>query len=147
MLHTRFKAESPVLKVGSCHGTQLKVTGLSALPRKPNLDKLAALLRPSLPERSALRFSFAAPPRTFVILRRSEGSPKNLNVGICDDCSFRAATLAEASPPSCYTTQRNERKTLQRGARGPAAHHVHLQTSRSPGRRTPTRLARGRSFP
>ncbi len=41
MLHTRFKAESPVLKVGSCHGTQLKVTGLSALSRKPNLDKLA----------------------------------------------------------------------------------------------------------
>src|SRR5579863_9011957 len=46
MLHTRFKAESPVLKVGSCRGTQLKVTGLSALQRKPNLDKLAALLRP-----------------------------------------------------------------------------------------------------
>src|SRR6266481_1453800 len=42
MLHTRFKAESPVLKVGSCHGTQLKVTGLSALSRKPNLDKLGA---------------------------------------------------------------------------------------------------------
>jgi hypothetical protein len=39
MLHTRFTAESPVLKVGSCHGTQLKVTGLSALSRKPNLDK------------------------------------------------------------------------------------------------------------
>src|SRR5579859_4874250 len=46
MLHTRFKAESPVLKVGSCHGTQLKVTGLSALSRKPNLDKLGA--RPAL---------------------------------------------------------------------------------------------------
>src|SRR5579863_3457453 len=42
MLHTRFKAESPVLKVGSCHGTQLKVTGLSALSRKPNLDKLGS---------------------------------------------------------------------------------------------------------
>src|SRR6202051_1867767 len=40
MLHTRFKAESPVLKVGSCHGTQPKVAGLSALSRKPNLDRL-----------------------------------------------------------------------------------------------------------
>src|ERR1700732_2595741 len=47
MLHTRFKAESPVLRVGSCHGTQPKVTGLSALPRKPNLDKLAACRAPA----------------------------------------------------------------------------------------------------
>src|ERR1700747_1524126 len=43
MLHTRFKAESPVLKVGSRHGTQPTVTGLSAFSRKPNLDKPAAL--------------------------------------------------------------------------------------------------------
>src|SRR6266478_4279087 len=47
MLHTRFKAESPVLRVGSCHGTQPKVTGLSALPRKANLDKPAACRAPS----------------------------------------------------------------------------------------------------
>src|ERR1700740_1255166 len=43
MLHTRFKAESPVLKVGSRHGTQPTVTGLSAFSRKPNLDKPAAM--------------------------------------------------------------------------------------------------------
>src|SRR6267143_4176284 len=47
MLHTRFKAESPVLRVGSCHGTQPKVTGLSALPRKANLDKPAACRAPT----------------------------------------------------------------------------------------------------
>jgi hypothetical protein len=47
MLHTRFKAESPVLEVGSCHGTQPKVTGLSAFFRKPNLDKLAACRAPT----------------------------------------------------------------------------------------------------
>src|SRR5216683_2493411 len=47
MLHTRFKAESPVLKVGSSHGTQPKVTGLSALFRKPNLDKPAACRAPT----------------------------------------------------------------------------------------------------
>src|SRR5258708_31951639 len=46
MLHTRFKEDSPVLSVGSCHGTQPKVTGLSALPRKPNLDKPAACCAP-----------------------------------------------------------------------------------------------------
>src|ERR1700676_1671120 len=40
ILHARFKAESPVAKVGSRHGTQPEVTGLSALSRKPNLDKL-----------------------------------------------------------------------------------------------------------
>src|SRR6202051_3405082 len=47
MLHTRFKAESPVLSVGSCHGTQPKLTGLSALPQKPNLDKPAACRAPT----------------------------------------------------------------------------------------------------
>src|SRR6266404_6226128 len=47
MLHTRFKAESPVLRVGSCHGTQPKVTGLSALPRKANLDKPATCRAPT----------------------------------------------------------------------------------------------------
>src|SRR6267142_6723565 len=54
MLHTRFKAESPVLRVGSCHGTQPKVTGLSALPRKANLDKPAACRAPTTSRR---RFS------------------------------------------------------------------------------------------
>src|SRR5882762_11429467 len=57
MLHTRFKAESPVLRVGSCHGTQPKVTGLSALPRKANLDKPAACRAPT----GQLRFQLHLP--------------------------------------------------------------------------------------
>src|SRR6266478_4481092 len=68
MLHTRFKAESPVLKVGSCHGTQLKVTGLSALSRKPNLDKLGA--------RPALRL---ATNQTLLILRTSDKDVRRIS--------------------------------------------------------------------
>src|SRR5216683_659862 len=59
MLHTRFKAESPVLKVGSSHGTQPKVTGLSALFRKPNLDKPAACRAPTVSTQPAFISFFA----------------------------------------------------------------------------------------
>src|SRR5579863_8505627 len=73
MLHTRFKAESPVLKVGSCHGTQLKVTGLSALSRKPNLDKLAACRAPTGKERCAELVFAGGLFRSSVLVARGHG--------------------------------------------------------------------------
>src|SRR5580692_3896325 len=46
-LHTRPKAESAVPYLSSCHGTRRKAAGLSALSRKPNLDKLGACPAPT----------------------------------------------------------------------------------------------------
>src|SRR6267142_2625404 len=97
MLHTRFKAESPVLRVGSCHGTQPKVTGLSALPRKANLDKPAACRAPTgcalplavsvvrEPSRGAILPSLGTGPPEF---RRASCVPLNTSWSDRYVCSF-----------------------------------------------------------
>src|SRR5271165_3803183 len=119
----RRRSHESLARVGAQHRCALsRSTSASASACKAALCRNAGILPPLSP---SVRFDQIRTHATLELTLRV----------LCVLCvEIRLFVLRESNRPApsgrsnrtCYTTQRNERKALQRGGRSPAAYHIHL---------------------